>query len=161
MASPSKTPPSSKTARAKPGPLVRQFSVFLENKCGRLLDFIRLFEQTNIHILGLSIVDTTDSAVVRVVVDDPDKADEVFHQHMIPFSDTDLIVVELPRGADGFTALLRSLLQAEINVYYTYSLIVRPNNRPLLAFHVEDNDLAADVLNRNGFTTLIQTDLSR
>ena len=79
MASSSKTPPSSRTARARPGPLVRQFSVFLENKCGRLLDFIRLFEQTNIHILGISVVDTTDSAVVRMVVDDPDKVDELFH----------------------------------------------------------------------------------
>jgi hypothetical protein len=153
--------PSSKIARAKPGPLVRQFSVFLENKCGRLLDFIRLFAQTNIHILGLSVIDTTDSAVVRLVVDDPDKADEVFRQHHIPFSDTDLIVVELPRGPDGFTALLTSLLQAEINIYYTYSLIVRPQDRPLLAFHVEDNDLAADVLKRNGFSTLGQSDLSR
>jgi hypothetical protein len=161
MSSSSKTPSSAKTARAKPGPLVRQFSVFLENKCGRLLDFIRLFEQTNIHILGLSVVDTTDSAVVRMVVDDPDKADEVFHQNLIPFSDTDLIVVELPRGPDGLTGLLTSLLQAEINIYYTYSLIVRPKDRPLLALHVEDNDLAADVLARNGVTTLIQADLSR
>ncbi len=125
------------------------------------MDFIRLFELTNIHILGISVVDTTDSAVVRVVVDDPDKADEMFHQNGIPFSDTDLIVVELPRGSDGMASLLTALLQAEINIYYTYGLIVRPKDRPLLAFHVEDNDLAADVLTRNGFTTLMQTDLSR
>ena len=160
MASPSKTS-SSRTARAKPGPLVRQFSVFLENKCGRLLDFIRIFGESNIHILGLSVVDTTDSAVVRLVVDDPDKANEIFYKNNIPFSDTDLIVIELPHGPDGLVSLLKALLQAEINIYYTYSLIVRPRDRPLLAFHVEDNDLSAEVLKRNGFTTLGQADLSR
>jgi hypothetical protein len=159
MASPSR--PSTRTARAKPGPLVRQFSVFLENKCGRLLDFTRLFDESNIHILGLSVVDTTDSAVVRLVVDDPDKAGEIFYKNSIHFSDTDLIIVELPHGPDGLVSLLKALLQAEINIYYTYSLIVRPKDRPLLAFHVEDNDLAADVLKRNGFNTLGQADLSR
>ncbi len=156
-------PPSSSTqvARGKPGPLVRQFSIFLENKCGRLLDLIRLFEKTNIHILGLSVVDTTDSAVVRMVVDDPDKAAEVFDRRRMRFSDTDLIVVEMPHGPSGLATLLTSLLQAEINIYYTYSLLVRSNGRPVLAFHAEDHELAADVLKRNGFTTLGQSDLSR
>jgi hypothetical protein len=161
MSSTGKTPSSTKTARGKPGPLVRQFSIFIENKCGRLLDFTRMFEETNIHILAVTLVDNTDSAVVRMIVDDPDRADEVFHKNHIHFSDTDMIVVELPRGPDGLTMLLTALLQAEINIYYTYSLIVRPNDRPLLAFHVEDNDLAADVLKRNGFVTLGQADLSR
>lgn len=159
MSSP--TRPSTRTSRAKPGPLVRQFSVFLENKCGRLLDLTRLFEQTNIHILGLSVVDTTDSAVVRLVVDDPDKTAELFTNTNISFSDTDLIVAQLPHGPAGLAAMLTALLQAEINIYYTYSLLVRSNDRPALAFHVEDNDLAADVLKRNGFTTLGQADLSR
>jgi len=158
---PTKAPSSSHTVRAKPGPLVHQFSIFLENKCGRLLDLTRSFSQSNIHILGLSVVDTTDSAVVRLVVDDPDKAAEIFHKNQIHFSDTTLIVAELPHGPAGFASMLMALLQAEINIYYTYSLIVRPRDRPLLAFHVEDNELAADVLKRNGFTTIGQADLSR
>ena len=151
---------TSRTARAK-GPLVHQFSIFLENKCGRLLDLTRIFEQTNIHILGLSVVDTTDSAVVRMVVDDPDKTVELFHKHNIHFSDTELLVAELPHGPSGLATMLTALLQAEINIYYTYSLIVRLHERPILAFHVEDNELAADVLKRNGFTILGQSDLSR
>jgi hypothetical protein len=150
-----------KTARARPGPLVTQFSVFLKNKCGRLLKLTRLFERTNIHILGLSVVDTTDAAVVRIVVDDPDKTHELFKTHQIHFSETELIVAELPHGPTGLAAMLTALLQAEINIYYTYSLIVRSNDRPVLAFHVEDNELAADVFKRNGFTTLSQSDLSR
>lgn len=156
-----KSPPPTKTARAKPGPLVHQFSVFLENKCGRLLELTRLFNQTNVHILGLSVVDTTDSAVVRMVVDDPDMAVEIFQKTHIAFSGTDVVVAELPSGPDGLVTLYSTLLQAEINIYYTYSLIVRSNNHAVLAFHVEDHDLAVDVLKRHGFTTLSQSDLSR
>jgi hypothetical protein len=155
------TKTSARTSRAKPSPLVKQFSIFLENKCGRLLDITRSFDQSNIHILGLSVVDTTDSAVVRLVVDDPDKASEIFYKNQIHFSETELIVAELPHGASGLVSILTALLQAEINIYYTYSLIVRPKDRPLLALHVEDSELAADVLKRSGYTTLNQADLSR
>jgi len=161
MPSSAKSPPSSKTARNKPGPYVRQFSVFLENKCGRLLDLTRLFEKTQIHVLGLSVVDTTDSAVVRLVVDDPDKAVELFRAKNIPFSDTDLLVAELPHGPEGLVSILVALLQAEINIYYVYGFLVQSHDRPVLAFHVEDRELAMDVLKRNGFTTLGQADLSR
>ena len=161
MSSTTKIPPSARTAQAKPGPQVRQFSIFLENKCGRLLEVLRLFEKTNIHVLGISVVDTTDSAVIRLVVDDPDKATEIFHKHQIPFSLTDLVVTELPYGPDGLVSLLSTLLQAEMNIYYTYSLILHMHGRAVLAFHVEDNDLAIDILKRNGFTILGQADLSR
>ena len=161
MASPAKPPPPAKTARGKPSPFVRQFSVFLENKCGRLLDLTRLFEKTQIHVLGLSVVDTTDSAVVRLVMDDPDKAAELFRANHIPFSDTEVIVVELPHGPEGLVSLLTALLQTEMNIYYVYSFLVRAHDRPLLAFHVEDNELAEDSLSRLGFNTLRQADISR
>jgi len=161
MSSSTKNPLPPRAARAKPGPVVRQFSVFLENKCGRLLDLTRLFEKTHIHVLGLSVVDTSDSAVVRLVVDDPDKAAELFRTNHIPFSDTEVLVVELPHGPDGLVSMLVALLQAEINIYYVYSFLVRSHERPVLAFHVEDRELGADVLNRNGFTTLNQSDLLR
>ncbi len=161
MSSSAKPPSLSKVSRARPGPVVHQFSVFLENKCGRLLDLMRIFDQNQIHVLGLSVVDTTDSAVVRIVVDDPDKATVLFAQHHIYYSDTEVIVAELPHGAAGLAMMLTALLEAEINIYYTYSLIVRSHDRPVLAFHVEDNELAAEVFKRHGFVTLRQADLSR
>lgn len=161
MPSTSRPPSSPKTARGKPGPTIRQFSIFLENKCGRLLDLTRLFDETNIHILGLSVVDTTDSAVVRMVVDDPERAADLFQRNHIYFSDTGIIVAELPYGPDGLASMLTALLEAEINIYYTYSLIVRSNEHAVLAFHVEDHELAVEVLKRHGFTTLNQADLSR
>jgi hypothetical protein len=133
----------------------------LENKVGRLLDVIRLFARSNIHILGLSVVDTTDSAVVRMIVDDPDKTEELFKDSHCPFSDSYVIAAELPHGPDALISMLSSLLQAELNIYYTYTLIVRSNDRPILVFHVEDHELAADVFKRNGFATLSQSDLSR
>lgn len=161
MPSSSPPPPAPRTARAKPGPLVRQFSVFLENKCGRLLDLSRLFERSNIHILALSVVDTSDSAVIRLILDDPEKAVEVFQTERIPYSDTAVVVVEVARGPEGLTPMLKALMQAEINIYYVYSFLVRSNDRPILAFHVEDTELALEVFRRNGFTILGQMDISR
>jgi hypothetical protein len=161
MPSPSSPTPSPKTARAKPGPLIRQFSIFLENKCGRLLDVARLFEQANIHILALSVVDTTDSAVIRMIVDDPEKAAELFKTNHIPYSDTAVVAVELAGGPEGLAPLLKALMQAEINIFYVYSLLVRSHDHPILAFHVEDTELALEVFRRNGFTILGQMDISR
>ncbi len=161
MASSTKNPSSGKTARAKPGPLVLQFSVFLENKCGRLLVLTRLFEKTQIHVLGLSVVDTTDSAVVRLIMDDPDKTAELFRTHNISFGVTEVLVAELPHGPEALVSILIALLQAEINIYYVYSLLVRSRERPVLVLHVEDNELAHEVLGRQGFATLGQVDLSR
>ena len=87
--------------------------------------------------------------------------DKIFHKNQISFSSTDLVVVELPYGPDGLVTLLSALLEAEINIYYTYSLLIRPHSRAVLAFHAEDGELAIDVLKRHGFTTLGQADLSR
>src|ERR1700729_1846964 len=84
------------------GPLeaeVRQFSVFLENKVGRLLDIVKMFTQAQIHVVALSILDTADAAIVRMVSDDPDKARALFQEHGLAFTEVTLVVVELSSSA--------------------------------------------------------------
>ncbi len=151
----------SQTSRARPSPFVRQFSLFLDNKCGRLLEITRLLEQAQIHILGLSVVDLTDSAVARLVTDDPDKAFEVFMSQQIEFTTAELVVVELKEGPASLAPLFSALMQAEVDLYYAYSLIPRPNGHALMAVRVEDGDMAEDALRRQGFNPLRQGDLSR
>ena len=73
-----------KTSESLRPPLVKQFSVFLENKVGALLDLTRTLGDANIHICGLSVVDTADSSVVRMVVDDPDHCRDVLHEAADP-----------------------------------------------------------------------------
>jgi hypothetical protein len=148
-------------AQSLRAPLVKQFSVFLENKVGALLDLSRTLGEANIHICGLSVIDTADSAVVRMVVDDPGLCREVLHKAQIPHSESVLVVAELPRGPEKLDQLLRQLAAAEVNLQYTYSLMVRPHDKALLALHCDDAEYARDVLIKAGISVLGQKDISR
>jgi len=150
-----------KTSETLRPPLVKQFSVFLENKVGALLELTRLLGEANVHICGLSVVDTADASVIRMVVDDPDHCREVLHKTQVPVSESTLVVVELPRGPEKLDNVLRQLVAAEVNIQYTYSLMVRPRDKALLALHCEDSEYARDVLAKAGFAVLGQKDISR
>src|SRR3954467_4755593 len=84
------------TARGRDWPSVRQFNVFLENRLGALLDVVRRFETTDIHIISLTIVDSADCAIIRIMLSDPERAYEIFKQARLPFTESDLLVVQLP-----------------------------------------------------------------
>ena len=150
-----------KTTEALRPPLVKQFSVFLENKVGALLDLTRTLGEANVHICGLSVVDTADSGMVRMVVDDPDQCREALHKARVPVNESSLVVVELPRGPEKLDIVLQHLVAAEVNVQYTYSLMVRPRDKALLALHCEDSEYARDVLTKAGFAVISQKDISR
>jgi hypothetical protein len=150
-----------KTTEALRPPLVKQFSVFLENKVGALLNLTRTLGEANVHICGLSVVDTADSAVVRMVVDDPDQCREALRKARLPVNESSLVVVELLRGPEKLDIVLQHLVAAEVNVQYTYSLMVRPRDKALLALHCEDSEYARDVLTKAGFAVISQKDISR
>lgn len=151
---------TARTTEALRSPLVRQFSVFLENKVGALLALTRTLGEASVHICGLSVVDTADASVIRIVVDDPEHCREALHKAEIAAGESSLIVVELP-GPEKLDAVLRSLVAAELNIQYTYSLMVRPRDRALLALHCDDAEYARDALTQAGFTVLTQQDISR
>jgi hypothetical protein len=153
--------PTARTTEALHSPLVRQFSVFLPNKVGALLDLTRTLGEANVHICGVSVVDTADAVVIRIVVDDPDRCREALHKVGIPGNESNLIVVELPQGPEKLDQVLRQLVAAEVNVQYTYSLMVRPRDKALLAVHCEDPEYARDALGKGGFAVLAQKDISR
>lgn len=142
-------------------PLVKQFSAFLENKVGALLDLTRTLGESNVHVCGISVVDSADASVVRMVVDDPERCREALAKAGIAVNELSLLVVELPRGPEKLDTMLRSLVAAEINIQYTYSLMVRPHDKAVLALHCEDPDFARDVLGKAGYQVLSQKDISR
>ncbi|HTS19077.1 MAG TPA: acetolactate synthase [Verrucomicrobiae bacterium] len=151
----------SKTNQSLQPPLVRQFSVFLENKVGALLDLTRTLSESSVHVCGISVVDTADASVVRIVVDDPERCHEALGKVGMPVNESNLIVVELPRGPEKLDTVLRCLVAAEVNIQYTYSLMIRPHDNALLALHCEDADFARDVLLKDGHSVLSQKDISR
>ena len=97
------------------GPLVKQFSVFLPNKVGALLDVVKLLNLHNTHVVALSISESTDSAIARIVVSDPESVEEIFRQHEVAFGVCEMVVVELREVATQLGKLLAALLMAEVN----------------------------------------------
>ncbi len=150
-----------KTERGPQEEEVKQFSVFMENKVGRLLDIVKMFSQASIHVVALSILDTADAAIVRLVTDDPDRARLLFQEHALAFTEVPLVVVELSSSAADLKAVLSALLQAECNIHSAYSLLTRPRGKAALALHVEDRECATAVLQANSFKILTQRDISR
>src|SRR3954449_10888505 len=106
------------TARGRDWPSVRQFNIFMENRVGALMDIVRRFESTDLRIISVSIVDTADCAIIRVVLNDPERAYEILRQAEFMFTESDLLVVKLPDGHHPFLLICKTLLAAEINVHY-------------------------------------------
>src|SRR5277367_1491669 len=93
---------------------VKQFSVFAENRVGRLYDLTTLLKGNNVHIMAITVLDTTDSSIIRVVVDDPDKARELMVSNDFPYGECSVLAVEIGDEAE-LKGVLSALLEAEIN----------------------------------------------
>jgi len=149
-----------KTARGGRVERVRQFSVFTANRLGRLHDLIALLSSREVHVLALTVLDTTDSAIIRLVVDDPDAARELLLEQGFAFTESDLVVVEVD-SATELGRLMAASLEAELNINYLYSFITHPQGKSMLALSIEDNEVAEQVLKRHQFRVLKQSDISR
>lgn len=139
---------------------VKQFSVFAENRVGRLHDLTALFRQHHVHVIALTVLDTTDSAIVRLIVDDPDRARELMVNNDFPYSEGDVLAVEVTDESQ-LNGVLAALMEAEINVHYVYSFLKRPEGRGALAIHTEDADVGAQALNTCGYRILTQSEIAR
>ncbi len=147
------------TARGRDWPSVRQFNVFVANRLGGLADVVRRFETTDIRIVSLTVVDSADCAIIRLVLSDPERAKEIFEQAKLPVTESDLLVVQLPDGNQPLLKICKALLSVEINIHYAYPLLVGPHGSSALAIHVEDHETAVAHLSNLGFTIYTEKDL--
>lgn len=156
----SKPKPHSETATPAGTP-VRQLSVFLHNRVGALMALVKLLAEHKIEVLGLSLQDTTELALVRLIPSDPETAGMLFIEKGIPHAVCPVTVVELREPDHTLVRALSALLSAEINIDFSYTLFVRPSHNPLLVLHLDTPDLGAEVLSSGGFKVMMQEDLSR
>ncbi|MDB6137956.1 MAG: amino acid-binding [Verrucomicrobiaceae bacterium] len=140
---------------------VRQLSVFLHNRVGTFMALVKLLNDHQIEVLGLSMQETTELTFVRLVLSDPESAATVFMEKGIPHTDCTVLVVEIREGAHNLAPCLAALLAAEINIQFSYPLMTRIGNWPLLVLHVDELEVAADALHQSGFKLVCQNDLSR
>jgi len=139
---------------------VIQFSLFSDNKVGRLHELVQVLASRDLHVLALSQLDTTECTIIRLVVNYPEAVREVLNDAGYAFTQCEILVVEL-ESADKLRFVTAALVEAEINIHYLYPLLLRPRERSALALHLEDNDLAASVLQAHGLRMLDQRDLGR
>jgi hypothetical protein len=149
------------TARGRDWPSIRQFNVFLANRIGALMNLVRRFEGTQVRIVSLTVVESADCAIIRLVLSDPERALEIFEQAKLPFTESDLLVVKLPGGNQPLVQICKALLSAEINIHYAYPILMGlgPDGSPALALHVDDHETAVNVLQAKGFTIFTEGDL--
>jgi hypothetical protein len=147
------------TVRGRNYPSIRQFTVFLENRVGQLLDVIRRFEGTTVRIVALSITDAAECAFVRFLLSHPEEGREVLERAGLAIIESDLIGVELPQGSQALLQICTALLQAEVNIVQAYPLLVRPRGRPAVALMVDNIDMGLETLAAKGFVMITENDL--
>jgi len=138
---------------------IKQISIFLENKSGRLAKVTRVLGESGINIRALSIADTTDFGILRLIVNDPDKAHKVLKEAGFSVSSTDVIAVEIPDVPGGLARPLELLKENNINIEYLYAFLTKASQAALVVFRVEQIDGAVKVLQGNGIRILEGTEV--
>lgn len=147
------------TLRARDYPSIRQFTVFLENRVGQLLEVVRRFEGSHVRVVALTISDSTECALVRFLLSDPEQGREVLERAGLAIVESDLIGVELPSTPQPMLQVCTALLQAEVNITQVYPLLARPRGKPAVALMVDNIEMAIETLAAKGFTAINEDDL--
>ena len=129
--------------------MVKQISIFLENKCGRLVKVTQVLGTYDINIRALTIADTSDFGILRLIVDKPEEALEVLKKEGFMASPTEVIAVEVPDTPGGLARVLEYLEEADINIEYLYSFVEKPDQDALILMRVEDSGKAMEILKAN------------
>jgi hypothetical protein len=147
------------TMRGRNYPSIRQFTVFLENRVGQLLEVVRRFEGSRVRIVALSIADSAECAFVRFLLSHPEQGREILERAGLAIIESDLIGVELPDADQPLLRVCTALLQAEVNIIQAYPLIMRPHGRHAVALMVDNIEMGLETLASKGFTMISEADL--
>ena len=149
----------SSTMRGRNWPCLRQFGVFMENHVGSLHELLRHLERHDLRVVALSIVDSVDCAIVRLVLNNYERGKELFALSNFTVFENDLVGVELPEDAQPYAKICMALLQAELNIHYTYPLLYRRKGRGAIALYVDDIDTALKTLAEKEHRIITESDL--
>jgi len=133
---------------------IRQISLFLENTSGRLVDALSLLSEAKINIRALSLSDTSDFGILRLIVNDVDKAHQVLTEKHYSVLKSDVVAVEVEDRPGALVDILKILRQVGINVEYTYAFVERSEERAILIFRFDDVEKGIEALKAEGVTLL-------
>jgi len=133
---------------------VEQISVFLENKPGALADVTRILGEGGINIRALSLADTKDFGILRLIVNDNEKAKSILVARGFTVRKTEVVAVEVPDHPGGLADILKCLSQSKINVEYLYAFVQQSGANAIIIFRFDETDRAIEVLSKNGVKIL-------
>ena len=133
---------------------VEQISIFIENKSGRLAEITRILGDASINIRALSLADTTDFGILRLIVNDREHAQNVLKDKGFTVSKTEVVAVEVPDRPGGLSEILQTLDKETINVEYMYAFVERCGENAVIIFRFDETDKAISALLSNKFTIL-------
>ncbi len=131
-----------------------QISVFLENRPGRLADVTRILGENNINIRALSLADTSDFGILRMIVSDHAKAKELLRSKGFTLGSTNVVAVEVDDKPGGLDRILSLLADNNINIEYMYAYVQKDSKNATLIFRFDKTDQAIEALHQNGLTII-------
>ncbi len=138
---------------------INQLSIFVENKAGTVADITKSIAGAGVSIRALSVADTQEFGILRLIVSDVEKAKEALHKNDCVVSITKVIGVEIPDVAGGLSSVLELMSANNINVEYLYAFITISGQHAYVVLRVEDNEKAAKILEENGVKLVTQADI--
>ncbi|MBF0484623.1 MAG: ACT domain-containing protein [Candidatus Omnitrophica bacterium] len=133
---------------------ITQISVFLENKKGRLYEAASVLGQNKVNIRALTIAESQDFGVLRIVVDNPEKGLEVLKANGFMASFTDIVAVEVGDDPGGLAAVLKVFADTGVNIEYMYAFVEKNTDKALMVFRFDNTDEAIKVLQKNNINVV-------
>lgn len=138
---------------------INQLSIFVENKAGRLANISEVLFEANIDIRAISIADTSDFGILRLIVDNPDKAVSALKNANIAVSVTSVIAIGINDKPGEFYKAIRILADEGIGIEYMYAFISREENKAFVILRINEENRALEILQQNGISILIAEQL--
>lgn len=139
---------------------VRQISVFMENKIGPLAEITTLLAQHQINMRALSVAETQDFGILRIIVEEPEKAEQVLKDNQIIFRESSVLAVLMEDRPGSMAAVVNQLAQAGIPVEYAYAFITRQADNACLILKVKEDEAAEALLEKEGIRSLSEQELN-
>ncbi len=140
---------------------VKQLSVFLENKKGRLYKALNMLKSSDINIRALSMADTSDFGILRMIVSDPQKARDELEKQKFAVSLADVLAIEVEDQPGGLEATLDTLNSNDVNIEYIYAFVEKKTQKALVVLSTPDNDTTDTILTDAGFSLLTKEEISQ
>lgn len=138
---------------------VKQISIFIENKKGALSEVTKFIAESKINLRALSIADTQDFGILRIITDDPDSARDILRNEGYTVTATSVLAVALDDAPGSMAKILEILTNADVNVEYTYAFMSHIKDKAYMIFRVDNNDKATKALVDSGISVIGQKDI--